>query len=170
MSVERVHIIGSAGSGKTTLAREYARIKGIPHHELDNMMWADVAARRPRPTAERDLLLQQSIAPERWVTEGIFWQKWVSPLFERADKIIVLDIPARTLHYRVVKRHFKLLLAAERESYHLFLPTLIELIKLNRNYKTGPLKWTMKALSTFMEKVVVCATNEKAMLELCIEV
>jgi dephospho-CoA kinase len=35
----RVHIIGSVGSGKTTLARNLLSKHGIPYFELDNVVW-----------------------------------------------------------------------------------------------------------------------------------
>ena len=158
----RVHIIGGAGSGKTTLAQEYARQCSVSHHDLDHIMWTHAAARQPRPETERDLLLQQTIASDQWVTEGIFWQAWVAPAFERADKIILLNIPEAMRHYRVIKRHFQLLRQADRADYHLFFPTLLELIRLNRLYQRGPYKRTLQALSGFMEKVEICTSNKEA--------
>lgn len=35
----KIHIIGSVGSGKTTLARELSSKLNIPFYELDNVMW-----------------------------------------------------------------------------------------------------------------------------------
>lgn len=36
---QRIHIIGSVGSGKTTLARELSKTFQIPYYELDNVAW-----------------------------------------------------------------------------------------------------------------------------------
>lgn len=36
---QRIHIIGSVGSGKTTLARELSKTYQIPFYELDNVAW-----------------------------------------------------------------------------------------------------------------------------------
>lgn len=168
MKPERVHIVGGAGSGKTTLAREFSRRNGVPHYELDDIMWANAAERTPRSDDERDRLLQESIDSELWVIDGIFWQEWVVPSFERAEKIIVLDVPERTRHWRVIARHFKLLLVADRSDYRFFFPTLLELIKLNRNYRRGPYQKTLDAVARFKEKVVICATCDEAASELCL--
>ncbi|WP_346725815.1 hypothetical protein [Alteribacter keqinensis] len=35
----KIHIIGSVRSGKTTLAKKLAKKTGIPHFELDNVVW-----------------------------------------------------------------------------------------------------------------------------------
>jgi adenylate kinase family enzyme len=35
----RIHIIGSVGSGKTTLAKELSLILNVPFYELDNVVW-----------------------------------------------------------------------------------------------------------------------------------
>jgi hypothetical protein len=49
--------------------------------------------------------------------------------FARAEKIVVLDVPEWTRHWRVITRHFKLLLTADRSDYRLFFPTRLELIE-----------------------------------------
>jgi dephospho-CoA kinase len=166
MTFKRIHIIGGAGSGKTTLAKEYSVKYDIPHFELDDIMWVDAAAREKRPEKERDERLRQAINSEHWLLEGIFWLDWVIPSLERAEKIIVLNIPARTRHIRVIKRHFKFLAAAHPSQYHRFIPTLSELILLNHHYANGPYKKTLKLLSRFIHKVVVCNSNREAELEL----
>lgn len=35
----KIYIIGSVGSGKTTLARKVARKLQVPHFETDNFVW-----------------------------------------------------------------------------------------------------------------------------------
>ncbi len=36
---KRIHIIGSVGSGKTTLAKDLSSKLNIPYYELDNVVW-----------------------------------------------------------------------------------------------------------------------------------
>ncbi len=36
---QKIHIIGSVGSGKTTLARKLSKTLQIPYYELDNVAW-----------------------------------------------------------------------------------------------------------------------------------
>lgn len=39
VALKKVHIIGSVGSGKTTLARNLSNKLLFPHYELDNVVW-----------------------------------------------------------------------------------------------------------------------------------
>lgn len=36
---QKIHIIGSVGSGKTTLAKELSAKLNMPYYELDNVVW-----------------------------------------------------------------------------------------------------------------------------------
>ncbi len=162
MEFKRLHIFGGAGSGKTTLAKQYATQHGLTHCELDDVYYSSVAKRLRREPAEIDRLLSEIIETDGWVLDGIFWQPWVKPALERADKIIVLAVPESTRHLRVVKRHFSLLREASPSDWPTFFPTLIELLQHNHAYNAGPLRETLELLANFEAKVTVCETNNTA--------
>jgi len=162
VNFKRLHIFGGAGSGKTTLAKQYADKHGLVHRELDEIYYSNASTRQQRPRNERESLLSQIVEVEEWVIEGIFWQPWVQPALERADKIIVLAVPELTRHLRVVKRHLKLLPGAARSDWPTFFPTLIELLNHNRTYDREPLQETLQLVSNFDHKVSVCKTNTEA--------
>ena len=92
MTYSRVHIFGGAGSGKTTLAETFSQAYGIPHYELDDVYYLEPSARSRRDKSERDARYGRIVSNDAWVIDGIFWQPWVTPSLERADKIIVLII------------------------------------------------------------------------------
>ena len=162
MSFQRLHIFGGAGSGKTTLAKAYAQAHDIPHHELDNVYYTEPSARQKRERTERDALYGQIVSEDCWVLDGIFWQPWVTPSLARADKILVLAVPQTTRHYRVFMRHLKLLSQASPSEYPRFFPRLIELLKHNRIYDSGPLQETLALVSAFGDKVALCQSNAEA--------
>lgn len=162
MKFKRIHIIGGAGSGKTTLAKRYSTIFDTPHYELDDFYYLEPAARSRRKSSDRDQLLAHVVSQETWVLDGIFWQPWVLPSLTQADKIIVLAIPEMARHFRVIMRHFKLLRQAPPNEWKYFFPTLFELLKHNRSYDRGPLKETVELTSDFGEKVSICKTNAEA--------
>ncbi|MCB0125991.1 MAG: hypothetical protein KDE58_27230 [Caldilineaceae bacterium] len=106
---QRIHILGAAGSGKTTLARWAAERLACPWYELDAVAYEGGYARK-RTIDERLASLQEIIAQPAWVTEGFFlW--WIDDLLEVADAIVWLDLPWWVSMPRIVTRHFKLSLA-----------------------------------------------------------
>ncbi|MEM7113491.1 MAG: hypothetical protein AAF614_13725 [Chloroflexota bacterium] len=99
---QKIHIIGGAGSGKTTLAKQLAaQLKIATCVDLDGVAWGPTGkvGLVERETAVRDIL-----AKPNWVTEGVFlW--WTEPLFQAADAIIWLDLPFPLRAWRIVRRH-----------------------------------------------------------------
>lgn len=95
----RILVAGSSGSGKTTLARRIGDALGVPHVEIDALyhgpQWT------PRPSFEADV--QSFASTAAWVTE---WQYGSvrALLAERADLLVWLDLPRRTVMRQVVRR------------------------------------------------------------------
>jgi adenylate kinase family enzyme len=102
----RIHIVGSAGSGKTTLAKELGASLALPCHDLDEVAYEGGFGRKIA-LDDRVASLQQIITQPGWVTEGAFiW--WTAPLMEAADMIVWLDLPVHITGWRIVARHFRL--------------------------------------------------------------
>ena len=99
----RIHIIGGAGSGKTTLARTLGARLDLPVYHLDKIYLEHESQ------AERllDLLfadVHRIAAQPAWITEGIYlW--WTDELLRTADAIIWLDIPWRHAAWRLIVRY-----------------------------------------------------------------
>ncbi|GAY77589.1 hypothetical protein NBRC111894_3143 [Sporolactobacillus inulinus] len=86
---DRIHIIGSVGSGKTTLARRLSKNYNIPYYELDNVVWKRTSSGDLRRSdEERDHYLEQIVRSKRWIIEGAHAHHWVNKSFEAADLII----------------------------------------------------------------------------------
>lgn len=99
--MRRVAVVGNSGSGKSTLARRLASLLGAPHLELDAVFhqpgW------QPLPEAEFRARVAAVVAGERWVADGNYGA--VRDLvWERADTIVWLDLPRRTVTPRIVRR------------------------------------------------------------------
>lgn len=95
----RVLVAGTSGSGKTTLAARVAALLEIPHVEIDGLFHGPGWTRRASFEAD----VERFSAGPAWVTE---WQySPVRPLLaDRADLVVWLDLPRRTVMTQVVRR------------------------------------------------------------------
>jgi adenylate kinase family enzyme len=95
----RVLVAGTSGSGKSTLARGLADILDLRYIELDALHHG--ANWTPRPAFAIDVA--RIAAESRWITE---WQYPAvrEQLADRADLMILLDLPRWAVMTRVVRR------------------------------------------------------------------
>jgi GTPase SAR1 family protein len=100
--VPKIVVVGTSGSGKTTVARELARRHGVPHVELDALFhgpnWAETPAEefRRRVAAATD--------GDGWVVDGNYESKLGDLVLGRADTVVWLDLPLRVALARVTRR------------------------------------------------------------------
>lgn len=99
--MQRVAVVGSGGSGKSTFASELSRITGLALFHLDEYYW------RPgwveTPTNEWRVIQGELVAHDRWIIEGNYSNTY-DVRFDRIDTVIVLSPPRRVCLYRVIKR------------------------------------------------------------------
>jgi len=129
---KRIHIIGSIGSGKTTLAKTLSNQLNIPYYELDNVVWKRFdSGDNKRTEQERNEYLSSIVTTENWIIEGVH-HKWVTPCFKSADLILFLDTNFSTRRFRIIKRFLMQKIGIEKANYK---PTL-EVLKILYNYNT----------------------------------
>ena len=98
-AARRVLVAGSAGAGKTTLARELAQRLDLPHTELDSLFHG--AGWVPRPEFEADVA--SMLATGRWITE--YQYPSAQPrLLAAADAVVWLDHPWWLVAWRLARR------------------------------------------------------------------
>jgi len=105
----RVLVAGTSGAGKTTLAARLGRLWDLPHVEIDALFHGPDWTPRPEFTDDVRRFADQ----DRWVTE------WQYPsaralLAERADLLVWLDLPRRTVLRQVVRRTLRRRLGRQR--------------------------------------------------------
>jgi adenylate kinase family enzyme len=99
---KRIVVIGTSGSGKTTVARAIADVRQIPHIELDALHWepnwveADDADFRARLRAE--------LSADAWVVDGNYLEKVGNVVWSAADTIVWLDLPLPVVLWRITGR------------------------------------------------------------------
>ena len=97
--------MGNSGSGKSTLARVLAQRLSVTYVELDAIHhqpgW------RPLPTADFRARVDALTAADRWVVDGNY-SAVRDLVWERADTVVWLDPPRRTVMRQVIWRSLHL--------------------------------------------------------------
>jgi adenylate kinase family enzyme len=78
--LQRIHIIGGPGSGKTYAARRLSHRLGTPAYDLDDLFWDSAALNYGvrASDAERDIKLMSITGEDTWIIEGVYY-RWLRP-------------------------------------------------------------------------------------------
>jgi hypothetical protein len=97
----RVYIVGAAGSGKTTLAGQLGARLGCPVAHLDRVFFAPGGI---GAAGARDAAIAAWAALPGWVVDGAY-PAWVEEFAAACDLVVWLDMPFRTVAWRILRRH-----------------------------------------------------------------
>ncbi|MBE9229215.1 AAA family ATPase [Phormidium sp. LEGE 05292] len=104
MYPQRISVIGTSGTGKTTLAKKIAQRLAIPHIELDALHWEPNWVEAPDCIFQERVL--KAISSDRWVVDGNYSQIrniiWV-----KADTIVWLNYSLSVILTRLLWRTFE---------------------------------------------------------------
>lgn len=99
--MQRIIVIGSSCSGKTTLARKLAAKLDMQHIELDQLFW--LPAWKQRPADEFRASVREAVATERWVSCGNFTEVR-DVLWNRATHAVWINYSFPLVFSRALRR------------------------------------------------------------------
>ncbi|MFS8110949.1 adenylate kinase [Rhizobium jaguaris] len=89
--MSRIIILGNAGGGKSTLARKISKSRGLPHFEIDKLLWLEGWTPAPLDSYAREH--KEIISSEAWVIDGLGRLDSIPARIDRATEIILIDMP-----------------------------------------------------------------------------
>ncbi|KQL32727.1 DNA topology modulation protein FlaR [Bacillus sp. FJAT-25509] len=154
---KKIHIIGSVGSGKTTLARQMSKKLNIPYYELDNVVWKRQKGHKDirRSKQERECYLNTLIRTDTWIIEGVHNEDWVGNSFKNAELIIFLDTSYSVRTYRIIKRYFLQKLRLEKSNYKPTLKIFFKMFKWNKYFEEVGKPKFFKKFKDYNDKILV---------------
>lgn len=97
----RIAVLGTTGSGKTTVARRLSQLLGSPHVELDALRWGPNWTETPDDVFRERV--SRALAGDSWISDGNYGiaRDLVWP---RATMAVWLDYPFRVMMGRLLSR------------------------------------------------------------------
>ncbi|MBQ8541299.1 MAG: AAA family ATPase [Clostridia bacterium] len=99
--MQKILVIGSPGSGKSTFSKILSEKLNIPLVHLDRLWWKDGWVERSRE--EFDMLLKKELENECWIIDGNY-QRTLELRLKYADTVIFFDYNRFLCLWRVLKR------------------------------------------------------------------
>jgi adenylate kinase family enzyme len=101
--MQRILVMGSSGSGKSTFAQQLSAITGIPMVSLDALYWKPGWV--PSDNAEFDARVTDVAHQPRWIIDGNYTSSGAGELRRStADAVFWFDLPRRTCMTGILSR------------------------------------------------------------------
>lgn len=153
----KILIIGSVGSGKTTLAKRLSKKLGIPYYEIDSIVYNDLKKEK-RLMQEQNNIINNINKNSSWIIEGTL-RKNLDYLLDLTDKIIYLNTNYNVRKVRIIKRYIKQKLNIEKINYQSNFKLLIQMYKWNKEFEANKNEFE-KQLFKYNSKLI----NKKELL------
>jgi adenylate kinase family enzyme len=101
--MQRVLVIGSGGSGKSTVAAQLGELTGLEVNHLDKFYWSPGWV-KPAPD-EWIKTVTELVARDSWIIDGNY-SGTLELRMRQCDAIVFLDLPRVLCLWRIVKRFF----------------------------------------------------------------
>lgn len=102
--MNKIIIVGTSGSGKTTFAQKLSRILDIPHFQLDGLYFKNNW--QEKSDAEFFQAIEAAVDRPRWIIDGNY-SRANKLTWNVADTVIWIDLSFPVTMYQIIMRSFK---------------------------------------------------------------
>ena len=152
----KILIIGTVGTGKTTLAKQLSKEYNIKHYEIDCIVHDDIKG--IKRSKEEQLKIFNKINKNSWILEGTPRNNQ-EHIINNADIIYFIDIPKHIRYYRIIKRFIKQKLKLEKVNYKINFNILKSMFIWTKKYEKNK-KDIIKELSKTNKLVILTKKSE----------
>ena len=149
----KILIIGTVGTGKTTLAKKLSKQYNIKYYEIDSIVHDDDNGGIKRTFKQQDEIIKEINKNNNWIIEGVLREN-LYYLLDLSERIILLDVNKRKRNIRILKRYIKQKLKLEQVNYTPSLKMLKNMYKWSRKYEENK-KTFIKKLDKYKDKVEI---------------
>ena len=154
----KIYIIGSPGSGKTTLAKVLSKRYNIKHYELDCIVYNDNNNHRKRTKEEIEKLFSTILKNKSFIIEDVGRNKFKKGR-DICDKIYYIKLNKARIYKQMISRWFKQRLGKEKYNYPPTIHQFFETIKDVRNYSKIE-KTRLSELNKYKDKITFLNKKE----------
>lgn len=98
---QRINVVGTSGSGKSTFSQQLAQTLNLPHIEMDKLFWGP---NWTEPSNEEFFpKLEKILAQDGWILDGNY-SRTIPVKWPRTQAVIWLDMPFSTTVTQAIKR------------------------------------------------------------------
>ena len=154
----KIYIIGSPGSGKTTLAKVLSKRYNIKHYELDCIVYDDNNNHRKRTKEEIEKLFSTILKNKSFIIEDVGRNKFKKGR-EICDKIYYIKLNKARIYKQMISKWFKQRLGKEKYNYPPTIRQFFETIKDVKNYSKRE-KTRLSELNKYKDKMTFLNKKE----------
>ncbi len=103
MTMKKINVVGTSGSGKTTFAKQLATVLKYPFIEMDQIYWGKNWSEQSDEAFFAKL--NKQLASETWVLDGNY-TRTIPTKWQNVDTLIWLDMGFFRTVFRAIKRAF----------------------------------------------------------------
>ncbi|MBT3404921.1 hypothetical protein HN832_01660 [archaeon] len=156
---KKILILGSTGSGKTTLADKISKIKNIPHLGID---W--IVYKKPWTIKHSNIIINREVKKatkkKKWVMEGGYSESWMNFPVKESDLVIILKLKWFVLFNRILKRYIKKVFNWKTKEKDTFF-SMINLIKISNSYNKQRFLIHQEMINHFNKKFIILTNNQE---------